>query len=396
MSLTLRWWFFHPFSDWSVKRTARKDALHEPPIPAAASTDHPPFIRRLKQAADGTIRNLGVQWKKQEGRLKTKWHRVNKQLNYWTDLLNKQDKEQQGARDRFRAHTHKDVEHLMRGRTILYLVVAFVVWVIEIPINMFVFQSLHESQVTTTIFALGIGAGLVVLAHILGIRAAERKFQGNPEWALGDMPVVLLAILLFASLTWARYYFIRNRSTGTESAELSVALVLVFLAVNLMLLLGMRALAIWSHLPGEWNLNSLKRKIAKMKVTIEKLEERAKVLKTQGEHLREDFLRRAEAVKDTAQQLHYFYYEHNLRNRSDIADYPASFRTRLDLDSTLEKAFPPMSWADGPNPGQGVSEGTDAQEKERAPQAPGNPPSKSVTRKAEPESPALGQEGGGI
>lgn len=340
---TIRWWFFHPFSNWNVKRAAKKDALHEPPIPAPSTSDHPPFIRRLKQYADGAIRTLAQQWKKNEGKLKAKWHQAAKQLTYWTNFREKCEKDFSEALERFRKHSGLDIEDLTRGRKIGYWLIAAILCFIEWPINEFVFRALHESELVTAILAFAIGAILVLVGHHLGTEARERQYQGKYPLGWTAFAWIFGSLMIMAGVTWFRWFYFKR--AGGE-ADMSWALLMVFFGLNFLILMAATGAAYRAHFPGEKFLVKMRSRIARAKAKIERLEEKTETLKTRGEHLREDLLRRAEAAKDMAQELHYLYYEQNLRGRSDISDYPSSFHTRLNLDGTIEKAFPAMNWND--------------------------------------------------
>jgi hypothetical protein len=386
---------FHPYSNWNVKRAARKDAMHEPPIPAPSSPDHPPFIRRLKQAADGTIRDLATQWKKREGKLKSKWHRAVKQLAYWSDILEKREKAFTEALERFRRHSGLDVEDLRWGRKWKYYVMAIALGLSEVAINEFVFRSLHESEAVTVLFALTIGGILVGVGHHLGVHARDRQYEGKPPLDLTFILWVGSALLLIAGLTWARWLYFKRTGGGADSANMSWALIMVFFAVNVLILMIASWTAHASYLPGESYLVKLRRQIGRIKPHIEHLEEKVKVLRTRAEHLREDFLRRAEGVKDAAQQLHYLYYEHDLRNRADTSDYPASYHTRLSVDATIEKSFPPMVWdEDLPQLGLAHEAGAGDQGLKGITKPSAIDSSKDQTANAGPASPALSKRGG--
>jgi len=341
MGFTLRWWFFHPYSDWNVKRAAKKDALEG--IPAVSGSLHPPFIRQIKQVADANIRSLGEEWRKKEAPLKAKWLELRKEISYLNQLNKEEKGEYQDACVRLKQKYGLDPEHLKSGRLIKYFFLVIPILLVEVAINLFAFRAAHEGEVTTIIFALAVGLVLAIIGHFMGTQAKDRQAQGKGLFHWSLFGFVVLALMIISGLVWIRLLWLEHRAGGEGNASFSLAYLLLFLGLNLGLLVITSILAYNSHVEGEHSTLKARKSMARRSQRIEKLEEMANRLKTSGEYLRDRYFRRAARVKDIAQRLFYLYFEYNLRGRNENG-YPECYQKKIDLDSTIEKSFPAMEW----------------------------------------------------
>lgn len=229
---SLRWWPFHPYSDWQVKRRGRLDGLSRPAIPTWDTEDPAPFIGGyLKSAGEHDVQLLARTWGKVNGRLKARWMKA--EINCRQAVLQSEKAEsafQEACSDYQAIHGERPPSGGW-GRTFGYGILMLMLFIFELPLNAVVFRVFGENEVLTFIFTCGVAVVLLLSAHELGKLLREGAW-GHPIKRTFIVGLLLLPLMIVGGVAYAREEYLNYLPELLRTMNPWV-LYIAFAAINL-------------------------------------------------------------------------------------------------------------------------------------------------------------------
>lgn len=333
-SLNRRWWFWHPYSDWSVKRRGKRDGLQTPPIPPWESKEQSPFLMQLKQAGDNDVRIISHQWSQLDRKLKTDWLNAEGSIKLREKHLASANEAEERA-----CKTYEEVHKISPPaggdrRLIGYAILIILLFVFEFPMNAIVFRLFGENEQFTAIATAAIALSLLASAHYLGVLLQERAVRGK-QHTLGIIALIAAPALVICGVAYLREQYLKGASD--TFGNLSPTMMwLAFVGFNVLIFI---VATVGSYRVHDEALVAVYRARKRAAAAQQAHEEASKWLEravTEREKQNDAFKTMADLVKDTVQRLTETYRTHNLEHRKDRAEshetaYPRSFYEYVEI-----------------------------------------------------------------
>jgi len=201
---SMRWWPFHPYSDWRVKRKGRQDGLSSPPIPPWESEEHAPFISsELKSVGEHDVQVLARIWNALNAHLKARWVTAEIACRAAVQQAEQAQRAFEGAVSDYQVAHGERPPSVGLSRTLGYGFVMFLLFIFELPLNAVVFRIFGENEVLTLLFTCGVAIVLLLSAHELGRLLRDEQWQ-NPVTCSFIVGLILLPLLIVGGVAYAR------------------------------------------------------------------------------------------------------------------------------------------------------------------------------------------------
>jgi hypothetical protein len=336
--LRWRWWFWHPYSDWNVKRRGKKDGRLTPPVPPWKSDRQPPFIMQLKQAGDNDARILGTTWSQLDRTLKTEWLQAENAILHRDEEVAAAQKAYDAARKSYEA-VHK-TEPPVDGdrRRISYSILIVLLFLFEFPMNAIVFRLFGENEMFTVVATGAIALSLLASAHYLGELLQERSVGGKKN-TLGIISLIAIPAFVIGGVAYLREQYLKGVGEALGGLDPTV-MWLAFVGFNLLIFLVAAMASYRVHNDSLAAVHRAKKKLMKAQAGYEQASKNLERVRIEREKQFDTFNTRANLVKDTVQRLCDAYRTTNLECRSDRGEIEDSYFPR-SFDEYPEVTIPP-------------------------------------------------------
>ena len=346
---TMRWWPFQPYSDWQVRRRGRCDGSSTPPIPAWESDEPAPFIGNdLQSASEHDAQVLARGWNARNSRLKVRWARAEIFCQLAVQRAEKAQREHENACVEYQALHGQYPPTGGWGRTLGYMLLMFLLFIFELPLNAVVFRVFGENEVLTFVFTCGVAIVLLLSAHELG-KLLKDSAGRQPIHRAFITGLILLPLLIVGGVAYAREEYLSFLPDLLRSMNPWV-LYVAFAAINLTIYAVATILSYQHYLNGldEVLCTGARMRRALKSHAVARLRlHAARARRIAAHHI---FQSMFQQLQFEARRLKGLYQTENLVNRQDRArehatSLPRSFSRDIALNLPRELADGALDWA---------------------------------------------------
>jgi hypothetical protein len=341
------WSPWHRYSNWGVRRHAKKDGKLG--IPTIDQSLNPPFVMQLKNVGDQGVKQFEEEYHRRDARMLADYCRLKREEETLKQAIKKPTGELDKAKEDELAARRQYAKHFHVG-ALTYWFVMLLILAGEFVLNTVVFKILGDDKDKTMLAALGVGIAVPWLGHALGGQF-RHGFLENGK--VGRHAVSIIAILLavvagFGAISYLREKFFEGSHIDSilgihmDPTAVTVA----FIALNTLLFVAAAIASYLHHDPEAMGnivdrkhasktqrltgrkVNTLERRLAQVTAELAQVAaERSKLYERTGQDIGD--------WRDHTQRLMSVYHEHNLQARGG-GDMPRCFGSYPPIDvSTL-------------------------------------------------------------
>ena len=338
-------WFWHPYSDFNVKRRGRWDGEKAPAIPPWDEPRQPPFLMALKQAGDNDVRILARRWSTIDQSRKGAWLKAHRTLVGSRKPRVQAEEVLERACDAYRQERGVDPPAGGDSRFFVHNLLMFLLFVFEFPMNAIVFRLFGENEIFTYVATAAIALSLLIGAHYLGTLLREGNFA-DPRNGIMVACSIAIPLIVIVGIGYLREVYLAQ-SGFMSSAMSPTGMWAVFAALNLLIYLVATVSSYRVHDPPLVAVHRARRQCAGAQGAYARAERALTRAETRREKKWEAFHTRAHQVKDAVQRLTDVYRTHNLEHRSDRSEahgtgYPKCFEEYPDV--TIPPGLEELDW----------------------------------------------------
>jgi hypothetical protein len=312
----------------------------------------------IRKAGDGDLQLITLEWDREDRELKSKYSEASKHRLQSEETRKRCDDAFQAAVNRYEGLHRKPAPTTGHKGGLLYLGIAVLISVFEIPLNLSFFRLFGESEVLTIVATVGLAFSLMFCAHFLGVMLRQGEFAGRIRRILTAC-MIAIPLVLIGGIAFLRVAYIRQLDETARSINPAVLLI-VSAALNLLMVTVATVAAYALHEEGRAEVDATRRSLRQATQALHKAEKALVVLEERRQKAFDHYKTRVQHIKDVAEGLVENYRTANLSARTDrgkdsISSYPASY-----LQEVIIKIPKPLRDMEPPPPGLSHPEKIDA------------------------------------
>jgi hypothetical protein len=306
----------------------------------------------IRKAGDADLQLITSAWDREDREWKARHGEALKHRTHLAESRAKAELAFNAAVQRYERLHGKPAPITRHVGSLLYLGIALLLSVFEIPINLSFFRLFGESEVFTALSTACMSFSLMLCSHFLGILLRQGDFAG---WVKKILIACMVAIplVLISGVAVLRVDYI-HRVDETSRSISPVALLAVSAALNLLMVTVATVAAYALHEEGRPDVDSTRRALKRATSEARSAEKSLTVLEQRRHKIFDLHKTQAQHIKDVAEGLVETYRTANLAFRNDRANgrnpaYPASY-----LQEVIVKIPMPLRSPEPPYPNDQV------------------------------------------
>lgn len=338
--ITVRKWFWNPYSRLGARWHGWRDARLAPPLPRWDSAEPSPYLRQLHEAADLEIGDLIHGFVQRDTPLDDRLQQLVANERSVQQEMERAEQVKADAVERFSTLNPGVPASTAEHRMMTYWAIILFLLICEVPLNGTVFQVLKEGQLFNYLISAGIGVLILLAAHSAGVHLRRKPFGDRPSSVMFVvvMTVPLMTVFVIASL---RQYYLHLR--GLVNSEGERIAYFAFLSINLLMFTVAFYMSWFSHLEGAEELTRARRIVERLRRELKRIEKTLRVVRAARLNLHRQSVTRARQALDGFWQLVHVYADSNLRKRNDRKsrdnDLLVTDAARLSLRINIPRAL---------------------------------------------------------
>lgn len=342
-------WWMAPYSNWDVSRQARLDGTLETPVPQLEDITGPWYLGAMKEHFDNIVRGIVGAFQEQDAPLQ------NREVVLEASKR-EADREHEGALavheeacEHFKQNNPGIPPETQRRHTRVYWFVAFVLFLLEFPMNFSAFQIFGDNaNLLTALTAFMVGGILLGSAHFMGVEWRRGPFSDRQSLSvfLTSLAMPVLAILGVATLRSLHF----SRQDQGDLSKMPVSLLFISFAIfNLGIYLVAALLARWAHPVGAEQVLEARARLQRAIKTLANLTSEVEAVRSSREVLRLKHETEAHRVTDQHLELMKRYLMENVRvrkgegvNGAALPKFLLNAPPQSMLNVSLKVSLPPL------------------------------------------------------
>jgi hypothetical protein len=290
------------YTKLGAKLNGRKDGKLG--IPVNGKT--PSYIKELLNIGKACIHNLIKKWAKKDEPLKSYW----RELTSMKNAINAKITDYNNDIKVFLASSG-DTDRLGKiSSPKRFWILIFLIFCFEIPLNAVAFRFFKESEIFCYALSSGIAIALLVMTHFLGILMHDSA-------TIVKRIVLSILICFILTICFALGYLRELYLMKIGQAEINVLMVLIFAAINMLLLTSAVFISYYTTDPEKKTLNYIKLKLGRFEKDADRIERAIENVRTKREKRFEQCWNNAGEIKNAIEQRSHIYWVSNIRARKD-------------------------------------------------------------------------------